>query len=52
MSKLDPQSLKVTSFETAPDAQLRPATDITIYTFDPTACTYCFVCPAFTDNCA
>lgn len=43
MRKLNPESLEVTSFEVG-DAVVRPSTDVTVLTFDPTACTHCFVC--------
>ena len=43
MTQLNPESLEVTTFETEA-AIVRPSTDVTVLTFDPTACTHCFVC--------
>ncbi|HET7233626.1 MAG TPA: hypothetical protein VFJ16_26695 [Longimicrobium sp.] len=50
-NKLNPADLTVTSFETEPTA-----TSANLYQYprpftDPTAETYCFVCPAYTEAC-
>ena len=50
MRKLNPEDLTVSSFDTTPDAgdRLQP---ITLTTNDPTAQTYCFICPPITYDC-
>jgi hypothetical protein len=51
MSKLNPDELVVTSFETdaASAGRIQP---ITIETSnDPTAATWCYICPAYSEGC-
>jgi len=52
--KLDPEELEVTSFATSPGAVAGPGTTlgtIIVNPTDPTAATWCYVCPVRTHDC-
>lgn len=55
MIRLNPEELVVASFETVaepPPAANDGAATKLLCTIDPTSCTYCFVCPPVTTDCA
>jgi hypothetical protein len=47
--RLDPEELVVSSFDTTAAESYAIARPTTLT--DPTAQTYCFVCPVYTENC-
>lgn len=51
--KLNPEDLAVSSFETTPSANagVNPLEPIIISPNDPTAATWCYICPVQTQRC-
>lgn len=50
MSKLNPEDLVVTSFDTTEPSAAAYSPDIIITPNDPTAATWCYICPVYSEG--